>query len=73
MLQSALKVGRIPDEDGGDKRIEATRAIASVLIRAIADFTESAQEYRPAQRVSLLAPEVTAAAQFWILQPVEGE
>jgi hypothetical protein len=47
-----------------------------VLVGAVADFTEAIEEHPVAERILLLAlveANVTAAAQFGILQPVQRE
>jgi hypothetical protein len=74
VIDSPLQIGRVPQNDGGDEQIQTARAVALILIRAVADFAESVEEHGAAKRILLLTlveTDVTATTQFGILQPLQ--
>ena len=76
MVQGALQVDGVPQDDGGNQQIEAARPIALVFVGTVPDFPESVEEHGPSQRVLLLdlvEPDLAATAQFGVMQPVERE
>ena len=75
-LYCPLEVDRVPERNGGDHEIESAGPVPLILIRTVADFTESMKEYGPRQRVARLAFVQSAgdsATQCRIAQPFERE
>ena len=71
-----LQISRVPEDDGGDKQVEAGGAVLLVLVGSVADFAEPMDEDRAGQAVAGLAlVEFLAgrAPQFGIVDPVERE
>ena len=48
VIDRALQVHGIPQNDGGHDEIQATRTIALVFIGSVADFAEAIEEHRAA-------------------------
>ena len=74
VIDSPLQIGRVPQNDGGDEQIQTARAVALILIRAVADFAESVEEHGAAKRILLLTlveTDVAATTQFRVLQPLQ--
>ena len=71
-----LQIDRVPEHDGRRHQIQAAGAVALVLEAPVAHLAQAIEEHGPGQGVSGLAlvePSLDAAAQFDVLQPVEGE
>ena len=49
VIDSALQVGGIPQNDGRDEQVQTTGAVALVLIGAVADFAQPVEEYGAAE------------------------
>ena len=70
VIDGALQVGRIPENDGRDEQVQTAGAMALVLIGAVADFAEPVEEYGTAERILLLAlieADLAAATQLGVL------
>ena len=76
MAERAIEVNRVPQDDCGDREVEAARAVPLGLERAVADFTQSIETDRAGQVVAqfaLVQDRGHAARKLRILQPVEDE
>src|SRR6266851_1202380 len=76
VIDGALQVGCIPQNDGCDEQVQPAGAMELVLIGAVADFSEPVEEYGAAERILLLTlveADVAAMPQFGVLQPLEGK
>jgi hypothetical protein len=63
----ALQINRVPENDGRDHKIQPAGAMPLVLMRAIPQFAQAVEEYRPGQRVfcfSFIEPDMDALSQF---------
>ena len=73
---SAAEIDGVPEDDGGDGKVEAGGAVALVFESPIADFAEAMEEHGAREgvaRFALVEAGVGASAQGGIADPVECE
>jgi len=71
-----LQILRVPEDDGRDQQVEPRGAEELVLKAAIADLAEPAEIDGTGQRVArfaLVEPEMGAAAEVGVLDPIKRE
>jgi hypothetical protein len=76
VVDRALQVNGVPQNDCGDEQVQAAGAMALVFIGPVADLAETIEEYGTAKRILLLAfveSYVTAPAKVGVLEPIEGK
>lgn len=76
VIDHALQVNSVPQNDCGDEQVQAAGAMPLVFIQPVADLAETIEEYSTAKRILLLAfveAYVTAPAQLGVLKPIKGK
>lgn len=71
VINRALKVSCIPQDDAGNQQIQTACSIALVFVGALADFTEPVEEHGAAECILLftfIEPDVTATTQLDIFR-----
>ena len=74
VIDGALQVHGVPQNDCGNEQVQAAGTMKLVFIGTVPNLAKSIEENRAAERILLLAlveSNVTTPTQFWILQPVE--
>jgi len=73
---SAAEIDGVPEDDGGDGKVEAGGAVALVFESPVTDFAEAMKEHGSRERIArltLVEPGVGSPAQPGIADPVECE
>ena len=76
VINRALQVNGVPQNDCGDEQVQAAGAMALVFIGPVADLAETIEEYGTAKRILLLAlveSNLTAPAKVGVLEPIKGK
>ena len=54
-VDDATEIEGIPEDHGGDGKVEAGSPVSLIFEGAVTDFTEAMKEYRPGERIACLA------------------